>query len=162
MKRLITVLLVILPVLVVSVPAQAQRARGGRGAGVPEATGDMLNLANQIAAAVNARDTDALTAMLTADAVYLDEDGHAVPPAVWAMRMTTGEGEKHIEISSTHSQTWDDTGWVSFNFTFTEAYQGQPASIRGIASVVAHRIDGAWKIAMIHGAFEQHVAGFTN
>jgi len=162
MKRLIITLIATLALVGVTRPLEAQRGRGGRGAGVPEATGDMLNIANQIAAAINAQDDAALQAMLTADAVYLDEDGHALPPALWATRITSGTPAKTIEISGTHGQTWDDSGWVSFNFALSEDYQGQPTTIRGTASVVARRVDGEWRIAMIHGAFEQHVAGFTN
>ncbi|HEV2245219.1 MAG TPA: nuclear transport factor 2 family protein, partial [Terriglobia bacterium] len=139
--------------------AGGRRMRGPR---TPPATGAMLNLANQLADGVNKQDAAALEKLLAPDAVFLDEDGHAPPARVWVRKLTAGTAPKHIEISETHGQTWDDSGWVSFNYTLTEQYQGQPKTLKGTASIVAEKTpSGDWQIKMIHGALDQRVAGIT-
>ena len=134
-----------------------------RGAPVPAATGPMLDIANKLADAINKQDAAALTKMVAPDAVYLDEDGHAPGVAGWITKLTTGTPAKKIEISSTHGQTWDTAGWVSFNYTLTETFQGAPKAVKGTASLVVKKPAGAtdWQITLIHGALEQKVAGMT-
>ncbi len=134
-----------------------------RGAPVPAATGPMLELANKIADAINKQDAAALQKMLAPDAIYLDEDGHAPPPAAWVTKLTTGTPAKKLEISQTHGQSWDTGGWVSFNYTLSENFKEKPVSIKGTASFVVKKPAGAtdWQITLIHGALEQHVAGMT-
>lgn len=132
---------------------------GGRGAPAAAAPAPFQEIANNIVAAVNNQNADALNAMLAADTLYLDEDGHAIPASVWAMRLTAGG--KEMAISDTHGQMWDDTGWLSFNYTLGETFQGNPATLRGTASLVLRMNAGSWQIAMVHGALEQHVAGLT-
>jgi ketosteroid isomerase-like protein len=153
MKKLMT-LFAIMALFAVS--ALAQRAPA-----VPPATGPLLDIANKIADAINNKDAAGLTKMLASDCVYLDEDGHATPPAGWVTKLTTGEGKK-IAISSTHGQMYGDTGWVSFNFDLTETFQGQPKTLKGIASLVVKKAaSGDWQIQLIHGAFSVKVAGLT-
>jgi len=126
----------------------------------------MLDLANSLADAINRQDAEALQGMLAADAVYLDEDGHAPAVTRWISKLTTspeGAAPKKIEISSTHSQMWNETGWVSFNYEIAEVYNGKPVTVRGTASLVARKdAAGKWKIQLIHGALYQKVAGLTD
>lgn len=132
----------------------------------PPATGAMLDLANQLAAAINARDVAALQKMVADDAVYLDEDGHAPAMARWIQRITTtpeGVAPRKIEISATHGGQWDNAGWVSFNYVLTETFQGALKDVKGTASLMARKnAAGEWKIQMIHGALYQRVAGLTD
>jgi ketosteroid isomerase-like protein len=167
MKRLIS-LFAILALSAVCAFAQnppaggAGRGGGGRGGGMPQtpaATGPMLDVANKIADAINNKDAAALTKMLATDCVYLDEDGHAPPPAGWITKLTTGE--KKIAISMTHGQMFGDTGWVSFNYEVTETFQGAPKTVKGTASLVLKKNGADWQIQLIHGALYQKVAGLT-
>jgi len=103
--------------------AQQPPAAGARPQ-TPPATGPLLDLANSLVEAINKQDTSALQKMLAPDAVYLDEDGHAPPARVWINKLTNGTPAKQVVISSTHGQTWDDAGWVSFNYSLTETLQG--------------------------------------
>ena len=136
--------------------------RGGRGGGAPAASGPMLDLANKVAEAINKQDGSALQKLVSPDAVYLDEDGHALPVPVWIMKLTTGAPAKTMTISATHSQMYDAAGWVSFNYALTENFKNAPLTVKGTASLVAKKTpDGEWQITLIHGAMEQHVAGFT-
>jgi ketosteroid isomerase-like protein len=132
----------------------------------PPATGAMLDLANQLAEAINKGDAAALQKMMADDAVYLDEDGHAPAVARWIGKITTnaeGAPPKKIEISSTHGGTWENTGWVSFNYVVSETFKGEPKNVRGTASLVARKGSaGDWKIQMIHGALYQRVEGLTD
>jgi ketosteroid isomerase-like protein len=146
-------------------PAGAAGRGGGQRGGppVPPATGPMLDVANAIAAAINKQDAAALQKMVAPDAVYLDEDGHAPPVARWITALTTGTTPKKIEISMTHGQMWNDTGWVSFNYVIAETFQEKPKNVRGTASLVLKKApSGEWLIQMIHGALYQKVAGLTD
>ena len=146
-------------------PAGSPAARPARPP-VPPATGAMLDIANKLAEAINAQDAASLQKMLAEDAVYLDEDGHAPPPARWITALTStaaGTPAKKIEISTTHGQMWDDAGWVSFNYVITETFKELPKSVKGTASLMLRKAGGGdWKIQMIHGALYQRVAGLTD
>ena len=156
MKKLIVMSVVLALVLMCTVLTAQQR-------GVPPATGAMLDVANKLADAINKQDAAALQKMVAPDAVYLDEDGHALPVMAWISKLTMGTPAKQMAISGTHGQMWDTAGWVSFNYTLAETFQGQPKTLRGTASIVVKKAaSGEWLIQLVHGALEQKVAGLTN
>jgi len=96
---------------------------------------------------VNKQDAAALTKMLAMDALYLDEDGHAIPATVWVMRITTGTPAKVFTISGSHGQLLDEnTGWVSFNYTLAETFQNAPKTLSGTASMVLKKAGTDWSI----------------
>ena len=149
-------------VLIAQQPPAAGARGGMRGPQTPPATGPMLDVANKLVEAINKQDAATLQKMLAPDAVYLDEDGHAPAAQRWIDKLTTGTPAKQIAISATHSQMWDDAGWVSFNYTLTENFQGQPKTVKGTASIVVKKAaSGDWQIQLVHGALEQKVAGIT-
>ena len=155
MSRLKSVSVLVAFVLITSVPVLAQRGRG-RGA-VPPTPQAMQDAANRIVEFVNNQDADGLTAMTADGAVYLDEDGHALPVPAWIGRITSGDPPKQLEISGMRGEVWDTTGWVSFNYELDESYEGQPVTLTGTASIVLQQVGGNWMIHMVHGALEQHV-----
>ena len=145
--------------------AAPQRGAGGRGAppAVPPATGPMLDLANRLVEAINKQDAATLQKMVAPDCVYLDEDGHAPAVGRWITVLTSGTPPKKMEINTTHSQMWEDSGWVSFNYVVGETFQNNPKNVRGTASImVKKQANGEWLIQMIHGALYQKVAGLTD
>ena len=156
MKRLKSVSVVIALVLLASLPVLAQRGRGGRGAPPPPPQA-MQDVANSIVEFVNNQDADGLTGMTADGAVYLDEDGHALPATFWIGIITSGDSPKQLAISGMRGDVWNDTGWVSFNYELDEQYEGQPVTLTGTASVVLQQVDGNWMIRMFHGALEQTV-----
>ena len=123
----------------------------------------MAEIANKVVDAVNKQDAAALQKMVAPDAVYLDEDGHQLPVPAWITKLTTGTPPKKMEATQMRGQMWDDGGWVSFNYTLSENFREKPVSLKGTASLVVKKPMGStdWQITMIHGAFEQHVAGLT-
>ena len=134
----------------------------GRGAPAAAAPAPLQAFADTLAAAVNKQDAAALTKMLAMDALYLDEDGHAIPATVWAMRITTGTPAKVFAISGSHGQMIDDnTAWLSFNYTLAETFQNAPKTLSGTASMVLKKAGADWSILMVHGALKQSVAGVT-
>jgi ketosteroid isomerase-like protein len=168
MKRLSVVFMMFVLAMTCGLLVAQQAPAGGMGGRhmrrpmTPPATGPMLDLANELVNAINKQDTATLEKMLAPDAVYLDEDGHAPPARAWIHKIATGTPAKHLEISATHGQMWDDAGWVSFNYTLTEDYKGQPKTLKGTASIVAKKVAaGGWQIELVHGALEQKVAGIT-
>jgi ketosteroid isomerase-like protein len=136
---------------------------GNRGGGAAAAAPAALQtIADSIVAAVNKQDAAALTKMLAMDALYLDEDGHAIPATAWATRLTTGTPAKMMTINQSHGAMLDDnTAWLSFNFTLAETFQNAPKNVTGTASFALKKSGADWTIAMIHGALTQHVAGLT-
>jgi ketosteroid isomerase-like protein len=168
MKKTFTLVAVLVFVVLCAVlvaqqaPPPGGRAGGMRGPQVPPASGPMLDIANKMVEAVNKQDVETLHKMLASDAVYLDEDGHAPMAQAWINKLATGTPPKQLVISSTHSQMWDDAGWVSFNYELTEQFQGQPKTVKGTASIVVKKpAGGDWQIALVHGALYQRVAGIT-
>jgi ketosteroid isomerase-like protein len=166
MRKATFILAVVVPVILCAVLLGQQPPAGGSGGThhprTPPASGPMLDLANKLVEAINKQDAATLQKMLAADAVYLDEDGHAPPAQAWINKLATGTPPKQLAISSTHSQMWDDTGWVSFNYELTETVQDQPKTVKGTASIVARKSAGGdWQIQLIHGALYQKVAGIT-
>ena len=173
MRKSTTVLVIVIALAVACLalaqaPQQPPAGAAGRGGGggqramapqVPAATGPMLDVANKIAEAINKQDAASLTKMLAPDCVYLDEDGHAPAPSRWVTALTTGTPAKHIEISNTHGQMYNDTGWVSFNYVLGETFQNNPKNLKGTASLVLKKgSSGDWMIQLIHGALYQKVA----
>jgi ketosteroid isomerase-like protein len=149
-------------VLFAQQPPAGARGGGMRGPQTPPASGPMLDLANKLVEAINKQDAANLQKMLAADAVYLDEDGHAPSAQAWINKLATGTPPKQLTISATHSQMWEETGWVSFNYELTETFQDQPKTVKGTASIVAKKAAGGdWQIQLIHGALYQKVAGIT-
>ena len=160
MKRL-SVLSVLLILFLMCTVLTAQQ-RGGPPP-LPAATGPMLDIATRLVDGINKKDAASLQKMVAPDAVYLDEDGHALPVMAWINKLTMGTAAKKIEISGTHSQMWDTAGWVSFNYTLAETFQNQPKTLRGTASIAVKKAaSGDWLIQLVHGALEQKVAGLTN
>ena len=51
--------------------------------------------------AINRQDQTYLNGLLTADAVWLDEDGHMFPARTWLMRLITGTPAKKFAIVAT-------------------------------------------------------------
>ncbi len=166
MKKAKWVFTSLIPVLACACLFAQQPTAGPGGGGArprtPPASGPMLDLANKLVEAINKQDATTLQKLLAADAVYLDEDGHAPPAQAWIRKLVTATPPKQIAISSTHSQMWDDAGWVSFNYELTETVQDQPKTVKGTASIVARKsADGDWQIQLVHGALYQKVAGIT-
>lgn len=138
-----------------------QGAPGGRGTPGPPVPALLADLANKLVDAINKQDTTTIEKMIAAGALYLDEDGHAPPIQGWITKLTTGV-PKQLVITGTHGQLWDDSGWVSFNYSFMETVNARPATIKGTASIVVKKSQsGEWLIQMVHGALEQHIAGFS-
>ena len=153
MKRLSVIsAFLLLPIMSAAFMAQ----RGGPPP-LPAASGPMLDAANKIVDAINKKDAAGLQKMSAPEAVYLDEDGHALPVMVWINKLTMGAAPKQMMITQTHGQTWDTAGWVSFNYTLAETYQGQPKTLKGTASIVLKKAGPDWQITLVHGALEQHV-----
>ena len=156
MKKLIVMSVVFVFVLICA-SLMAQQ-RGGGPPPVPAATGPMLDVANKIVDAINKQDSATLQKMVAPDTVYLDEDGHAVPVQAWINRLTMGTPSKQMTMAQSHGQSWDNAGWVSFNYTLTENFKGEPKTLKGTASFVLKKAAGSdWTIQFIHGAPEQHV-----
>jgi hypothetical protein len=165
MKKFGMMSLVLIVILAITTAAQApQGGRGGRGAPAPPTPPALQAYADNLAAAINKQDSATLTKMLAADAVYLDEDGHAIPAGVWAGRITAGNPPKVFTISGSRGQMIDDnTAWVSFNYTFAGMFLNPPVqkTLSGTASFVLKKTGADWTALMVHGALKQSVAGLT-
>jgi ketosteroid isomerase-like protein len=134
---------------------------GGRGTPAPPATGPIADMVTKITDAINKQDAAALTKLVTADAVLVDEDGHFDPVNQWIMKLTTtgsktmtvlgGRGLSPLRVSES-----GDTAWAAFNYNLKETAtpRGQstasPNEINGIATIVFRKNGTDWQATLIH------------
>jgi len=136
--------------------------RGGRGAPVPPAPPALQTVADAVVAAINMKDSAALTKMLAMDCVYLDEDGHAPPCTVAVTRLMSGTDAKMFAISDSHGQMLNDTAaWLSFNYTLSETFRGGPKTLTGTTTMALKKAGNDWTVSLMHTALKQTVAGIT-
>ena len=92
---------------------------GGRGAPAPPATGPLADLTNKFVEGWNKADAAYLNSILTADALWLDEDGHMIPATVSIMRGTASPKKLTITNLRVH-QNGENSGWSAFNYSMEE------------------------------------------
>jgi ketosteroid isomerase-like protein len=109
----------------------------------------------------NKGDAAGLNAMVTADAQWVDEDGHFPPVNVWINRLTTG-GPRTLTILTAPSplavREFGDTALAMFNFSMKETVtprgqtSGTPNEMLGIASIMLKKEGAEWKAFVVHAA----------
>lgn len=133
---------------------------GGRGPAAP-ATGPIADWVAKMVEAFNKGDAAELNKMVTADAQWVDEDGHFPPVNVWIQRLTTS-GPKTLTVLTAPSalmvKEMGDTAIAAFNFSMKETVTprgqttGTPNEMLGIASIVLKKEGADWKAFVIHAA----------
>jgi ketosteroid isomerase-like protein len=110
--------------------------------------------------AFNKGDAAALNSMLTADAGWVDEDGHFPPASAWVGRLTSS-GPKTLTVLTAPTPLkvteMGDIAWASFNFSMKETVTPRggtaaPNQMDGIASIVLKKDGADWKAFLIHAA----------
>jgi ketosteroid isomerase-like protein len=136
------------------------RGGGGRAPAAP-ATGPIADWVTKMVENFNKGDAAALNAMLTADAQWVDEDGHYPPASAWVGRLTTGAPRTLTVLTAPSALTvkeMGDTAIAMFNFSMKETVTprgqttGTPNEMLGIASVVLKKDGADWKAFLIHAA----------
>jgi ketosteroid isomerase-like protein len=173
MKRLTVLSLpVLMAVMCMTLFAQ-DPARGGRGGGggqgrggggrapAAPATGPIADLVAKMAEAINKQDAATLNTLVTADAVWVDEDGHFAPASVFIGRLTT-TGPKTLTVLTApmplRVTEMGDIAWAAFNYSLKETVtpRGQttaiPNQMDGIATIVFKKNGADWQAVLIHGA----------
>jgi ketosteroid isomerase-like protein len=164
MKRLRSVLFVsaLMCVTPVALFGQGRGGGGGRGgAPAPPATGPIADLVAKMAEAINKADAATLNKLITADAVWVDEDGHYPPASAWIGRLTT-TGPKTLTILAAPSPLrvteMGDIAWAAFNFSLKETVTprgqttGTPNEMQGIATIAFKKNGTDWQAFLIHAA----------
>jgi len=136
-------------------------APGGRGTPAPPATGPIVDMVTKITDAINKQDSAALTKLVSADAVLVDEDGHFDPVNLWITKLTS-TGSKTMTVlggrglSPLRVAEAGDTAWAAFNYNLKETAtpRGQstasPNEIDGIATIVFKKNGTDWQAILIH------------
>ena len=138
----------------------------------PMAPQPLLDFAKNLIAAINKQDAATVNKMVSPEAVYLDEDGHAPPVSRWIGNFTDATKPKTMTIKAVANggadntalgaMTSDTTGWVSFVYAFPETVAGKPVTITGTCSMVLKKaVNGDWQVVLIHGALYAKIAGIT-
>jgi hypothetical protein len=122
--------------------------RGGRGAPPPPATGPIADQVNAIVDAINKQDTAFLTKSITADALWLDEDGHMPPASAWIPRILDGRPKKMTMSNLRVGQPTPDTGWAAFNYTL----ETPAGNITGTNSMLFRKNGNDWQAVLVHAA----------
>jgi len=136
------------------------RGAGGRAPAAP-ATGPIADWVTKLVETFNKGDAAGLNAIVTADAQWIDEDGHFPPVSVWIGRLTTG-APRTLTVLTTPSplsvKEMGDTALAMFNFSMKETVTprgqttGTPNEMLGIASIMLKKEGGDWKAFVIHAA----------
>jgi ketosteroid isomerase-like protein len=133
---------------------------GGRGPAAP-ATGPIADWVTKMVEAFNKGDAAELNKMVTADAMWVDEDGHFPPVNIWIGRLTTGGPRTLTVLTAPTALTvkeMGDTAIAAFNFSMKETVTprgqstGTPNEMLGIASIVLKKDGNDWKAFLIHAA----------
>jgi ketosteroid isomerase-like protein len=96
-----------------------------------------------------------LAAMFTDDAQGVDEisrgwtRGRAALEAYRA-RLEGTVTDVRSRLSDLHATTWADTGLVTFVLDQTYSMNGQEQRLSAPTSLLFHRQDDGWKVALIH------------
>jgi ketosteroid isomerase-like protein len=164
MKRAILVFVIAMVTLMGSAMAQApERGQGGggqgrgggrgRGPAAPPLTGPVADMVNMIVSALNNQDAAYLQMVVAMDAVWLDEDGHALPATAWVNRLMQAKPAKKIAITELSGQTWDGGAWASFRYTLDETTNAGAANqMSGRNSMTFKKVGDTWQVALIHAA----------
>ena len=140
---------------------QGRGGGGGRGAPAPPATGPIADMVAKIADAINKQDAAALTKLVTADAIWADEDGHFAPASVFIGRLTT-TGPKTLTVLAApmplRVTEMGDVAWAAFNYSLKETVtpRGQttatPNQMDGIATISFKKTGTEWQAFLVHAA----------
>ena len=106
--------------------------------------------------AINNSDAAYFERALADDAVWLDEDGHAIAGKGGVTRFLgrlMGPDQKMV-TRNVKVMMVGDAAWAYFNYAVEV---GGQVAIEGLGSAVFTRVGGNWQIALIHGA--HNVAG---
>lgn len=163
MKRAVLVFVIAMAAVTGSALAQApergQGGGGGRGGGrgrgpaAPPLMGPVADEVNMIISALNNQDAAYLQKVVASDAVWLDEDGHALPASAWIGRLMQAKPAKKIAITNLTGQTWDDGAWAAFKYTLDETTSaGAPNQMAGMNSMTFKKVGDTWQVVLIHAA----------
>jgi ketosteroid isomerase-like protein len=100
-------------------------------------------------------DMDGLAAMFTDDAQGVDEISRGWTRGRAALEAYLAHLEGTVtdvvsRLSDFHATTWADTGLVTFVLDQTYRMNGQEQRLAAPTSLVFHRQDDDWKVALIH------------
>jgi ketosteroid isomerase-like protein len=149
--------------LLLATVAFGQQRQGGRGQQAPPATGPIADIVTKITDAINKQDAAALTALVSPDAVLVDEDGHFDPINMWITKLTA-TGSKTMSVlggrglSPLRVTELGDMAWAAFNYNIKETVtpRGQtsssPNEINGIATITFKKNGNDWQAVLIHVA----------
>lgn len=104
---------------------------------------------------LDALDMKGLSAMLTEDAQEVDEingrwiRGRAALDDHFA-QLEGAVSDPHSRVSDLHTMSWSEVSLVTFVLDQTYTMNGEEERISAPTSMVFHRHDGAWKLALIH------------
>jgi ketosteroid isomerase-like protein len=100
-------------------------------------------------------DMSGLAAMFTDDAQGVDEISRGWTRGRTALEAYLAQLEGTVtdvrsQLSDFHETTWADIGLVTFVLDQTYNMNGQEQSLSAPTSLLFHRQDGDWKVALIH------------
>lgn len=137
--------------------AGALLAQGGGAGGIfaPPATpaGPLVDEVNAMVTAFNNRDAAYFQKAVAADAVWYDEDGHALRASVWVARLLAATPARKLTITNLRVGNWDTAGWAGFNYVM-EGTDKVAGGVKGTNTLVYKKNGNAWQIANVHGAVD--------
>jgi hypothetical protein len=90
---------------------------------------------------------------LPPNAIWLDEDGPAVPANIGINRLMQAKPAKKITMTNLTGQAWDDGAWAAFKYSLEETTQaGAPNQMNGMNSMTCKKVGDNWPVVLIHAA----------
>ena len=128
----------------------AAGARGGRGgAPVPPPSGPIADLTNSIVEAYNKQDNGFFEKIISADALWLDEDGHFIGNARgFLTRQLSATPKRNLTISNLRVGSFGEAGWSAFSYVIDDGV----AQRKGTSSILFRKTGNDWQAVLMHGA----------
>jgi uncharacterized protein (TIGR02246 family) len=118
-------------------------------------SGELAQLADEFIAALDALDVDRLMANVAEDAQGVDEisrrwlRGKSEVEA-YLRQLASAVSDVHTELKDSDERVWGDAGLLTCWLEQTYSMEGQTQSISAPTTILFHREDGAWKLALLH------------
>jgi ketosteroid isomerase-like protein len=154
MKRLILV-----TILTLTLSAGLALAQRGGAPPAPQNSGPGVPIVQAFLNAYNKQDVAAIQKMVTADVLFMDDDGHMIQGkdtvgGILQRRLTATPAEKLVVSGAINSSGTADVVWAGFPYVFDKGDTHR----KGLITMIFRKAGADWQIAHFHFSIDQVAA----